>query len=1028
MRRTTALALPVFLCLCVTAIGQQTDVIAEFGFSGGVVVSIGCDDPQELMGLRASNRIVHGLDTREEIVARTRAAIRQAGLDGTVSVEVFDGKRLPYIDNLVNVVVAEKPGALSVDEITRVLAPNGIAFLKGEKLVKPRPDDIDDWSHFFHSASGNPVAADRQVGPPRHMQWEDGPRGTRSHEKMSSVSVVVGAGGRVFSIMDEGPLASVYLPSKWTLTARDAFNGVVLWKRPIETWHSQLFPLKSGPYQLTRRVVATDDRVYVTMGITAPLSEINAATGEVIRTFEGTEHTEEVLHCDGKVIAVVNDSKDPVPFDYPKSKLRTNYTIAVEAKSRSVVVIDVASGKALWSEKGGAITPMTIIADDGKVFFHSENTIRCLDMASGKSVWNQPAPSKLKLATNSSPGLLVQDGVVVFAETNRLSAFLADDGKPMWSIDCHASVYRSPIGACVIDGVIWFPDSNSWETNSGRNGAQGLFVGYDLKSGEKSHEFAPDLDQNVGVCHHRCSMPKATDKYLVTSWPGVEFIDTTTGKMKASHWVRGACLFGSMPANGLVYAPPNPCACYPEGKLNGFVALAPLREDNGGRIADSKRLVKSPAYGAKRAGKAESDSWPTLRRDNERSGSTDVSLAPGLKSQWTQELVGRLTQSVVADGKLFVAAIDAHTVHAFDAKSGSPLWNYTTGGRVDSPPTYHNGTVVFGSRDGAVYCLDATTGELVWKFIAALNDRKTVSFGQLESLWPVSGSVLIQDGVASFAAGKSGFVDGGIVLYRLGAATGKQLSATTIDLMSPDGAQTQVTWLSMPGALPDVLSSDGEYIYMRHIAFDLEGARLDHPGANHLYSANGFVGNPDFHRTFWKVGSGSLQSRIGVPTGEGQGSAVLAMGKERLYHFAREKAITAALKDGEEYFLSSTSQPKTNAQPAGALEPKQRKQGRQAKAKTTDTTDGWKYPSPMRVRAMIVAGETLFIAGPKGEWTHSLDAYEGREGIALMAVSAADGKAIGETALPAEPVYDGMSVAYGNLYVSDKSGVITCYH
>ena len=82
----------------------------------------------------------------------------------------------------------------------------------------------------------------------------------------------------------------------------------------------------------------------------------------------------------------------------------------------------------------------------------------------------------------------------------------------------------------------------------------------------------------------------------------------------------------------------------------------------------------------------------------------------------------------------------------------------------------------------------------------------------------------------------------------------------------------------------------------------------------------------------------------------------------------------------------------------------------------------------MRVRAMILASETVFVAGPKGEWTHSLDAYEGREGIALMALSAADGKALGETPLPAEPVYDGMSVAYENLYVSDKSGTITCYH
>ena len=37
----------------------------------------------------------------------------------------------------------------------------------------------------------------------------------------------------IFSIIDEGPTASVLLPPQWNLVAQDAFNGVVLWKRKI---------------------------------------------------------------------------------------------------------------------------------------------------------------------------------------------------------------------------------------------------------------------------------------------------------------------------------------------------------------------------------------------------------------------------------------------------------------------------------------------------------------------------------------------------------------------------------------------------------------------------------------------------------------------------------------------------------------------------------------------------------------------------------------------------------------------------
>ena len=80
---------------------------------------------------------------------------------------------------------------------------------------------------------------------------------------MSSVVAVVSAGGRVFYILDEGSAVSALLAPKWTLVARDGFNGTILWKRAIGKWHTSRWPLKSGPAQLPRRLVAMGDRVYV---------------------------------------------------------------------------------------------------------------------------------------------------------------------------------------------------------------------------------------------------------------------------------------------------------------------------------------------------------------------------------------------------------------------------------------------------------------------------------------------------------------------------------------------------------------------------------------------------------------------------------------------------------------------------------------------------------------------------------------------------------------------------------------------
>lgn len=105
-------------------------------------------------------------------------------------------------DNLVNLLVAEDIGSVSVDEVLRVLVPKGVAYVKQDgrwsKTLKPWPRGIDEWSHHCHGPDGNPVARDRVVGPPKRFQWIAGPKWMRAHDTDSSVNALVSAGGRVF--------------------------------------------------------------------------------------------------------------------------------------------------------------------------------------------------------------------------------------------------------------------------------------------------------------------------------------------------------------------------------------------------------------------------------------------------------------------------------------------------------------------------------------------------------------------------------------------------------------------------------------------------------------------------------------------------------------------------------------------------------------------------------------------------------------------------------------------------------------
>ena len=71
---------------------------------------------------------------------------------------------------------------------------------------------------------------------------------------------------------------------------------------------------------------------------------------------------------------------------------------------------------------------------------------------------------------------------------------------------------------------------------------------------------------------------------------------------------------------------------------------------------------------------------------------------------------------MVAADSVYIADRDSYTLHALDRINGDTRWTFTAGGRIDSPPTYYRGLVLFGSRCGWVYCLRASDGQLVWKF------------------------------------------------------------------------------------------------------------------------------------------------------------------------------------------------------------------------------------------------------------------------------------------------------------------------
>jgi len=1029
--------------------GQAEDILAESGVTGGLIVHLGCGDGKLTAELCAGEQyLVHGLDTDPENVAEAREHIQRLGLYGKVSVEVLDGVRLPYVDNLVNLLVVEDRGDVSAGECMRVVAPGGVICSKSggkwHKMVKRRSGMLDEWTHHLHDAGGNAVGEDRVVGPPQHLQWTAGPIWARSHGWTPSVSAMVSAGGRLFYICDETlPCADASVPSKWALVARDAFSGVLLWKCPVSNWDSVDFsgtPSTGGhgvvgrftmPPNIGKRLVAVGDTVYVTLGPRAPVTALDAATGKRKCVYGETAGADEILCADGRLIVSINPS-EKTPDAAP---------------AKRVCAVDIKTGDMLWDRGGFAGIRTSIMQDPfgrlelaaggGRVFVLTTDAIECLDGKTGQRKWREERPALPEDAVTKlgyagmyeylSTVMVYHDGVVLLAQPEpnthhtyhtmpgTLYAYNARNGRRIWKHGYGAWGHCTPPDVFVVGDVVWTHVNAETEFGSvwgkGYKAKDPSIVDYriqalDLDTGEVRKELATKDVFNVGH-HHRCYRNKITEKFMVSSRRGVEFVDLETGENYQNHWVRSGCLLGYVPCNGLLYVTPHPCGCYINAKINGFNALAPRRETEN-KIAT--RLVKGPAYrstGERRGGAGGPGDWPTFRHDSRRSGATESAVSSELEIAWKANIGTKPSALVVAGGKVLVSGVDTHSVHALNAGDGKQMWKYTMGGRVDSPPTYRDGFAICGSADGRVYCLRAEDGELAWRFEAAPQRGLMSAFGQLESAWPVPGSVMMHEGKCWFAAGRSSYIDDGIHLYGLDPVTGNADHEDIIYSPDPETGKSspEPDGFQVAGVLNDIPVTDGTNVFIRQMNVS---SGEDGTG-KHLFATGGYLDRSWFNRTYWQIGKAKT-------------SGLMVLGDEVAYGvevYASRSREVVFKPGGNAYRLRCL--PLT-------VQPSPRANQNVKRAARNEPKPVWEKQLDIRVTAMIRAADKIFVAGspdivdpedPHGAW-------EGRKGGVLAVFSAEDGERIKEYKLPAPPVWDGMAAAQGKLFISTVDGGILC--
>ena len=1025
-------------------------ILNETGIQGGIIVHIGCDDPGRLAKVRVGKAcVVHGLDTDAAKVARAREFLSARRLHGPVSASVYDGTRLPYADNLVNLVIADELGSLSREEVLRVLTPLGAAWIGGRKLVKPWPRELDEWPQYLHEADNNAVSRDTAVGPPRHMQWVTGPAWSRSHMAIATVNSVVTARGRIFTIEDRATVENPFLPGRFALVARDAFNGVVLWEYEFAAWEPVTRYIKDMAVQLQRRLAAIGDRVYCTPGIDASVTAFDARTGEVLKVYDRTKETQEFVYHENRFYAIVGDRMNSAQYNIVKTQASKGVTTGGTDKDApfdgtgfkegyarefqdltetkcSILAIDAATGKVLWEDADVVnYVAATLAIKDRSAVYMTRRGLKCLNTRTGDAVWKVAKDIKSGDGTESNT-LVISGETVYTAEGQKLIAYSLRNGQEKWTSTSRNN-YEKTADLFVVGGLAW-------------TGGAGQPTSHDPQTGKETRVLAQIMKGPMG--HDRCYRNFITEKYFINSKTGgADFVNLKTGQEFPNHWVRGTCGMGVLPANGMLYAPPYSCQCSAGAMITSFNALytePDLRApDQMIEVDRTIQLIKGPTYGqlkTKNSKLRTHHDWPVYRNDNARGGANDAGLSAALAEKWKVTFTGTPSAPIAADGKVFVANADAYTVCALDAADGKILWCYAAGGRVDSPPAYYKGLVLFGSRDGWVHCLRADDGVLVWRF-KDLPDKLVGAFGRLESAWPVNGSVLVKDDTVYFSAGRSSFLDGGIFLYALNPRTGavkhtRQIYGPFDDKNGFPATASRVDSAPGDGFKGDIMVSDGELLYMRHKAFnaDLTTSQNARP---HLIPSAGFLDDTPQHRTYWTVNTTYSWTAV-----RGVDSDILAVDGNRCYgvlgfHTQRHSYFDPR-KSGYKLFAASLQNSSQTQAAASGEAPGRKRRGAKKGASRAGSKELWSTNIPLTGKAIIKAGGTICVAGTPMKFRNNLfedfvASYEQRLGGVLWLASAKDGRKIAEYKLDAAPAWDAMAAVDGRLFISLRDGSVRCF-
>ncbi|GDY12903.1 hypothetical protein LBMAG53_17810 [Planctomycetota bacterium] len=1041
------------------------------GVDRGLVVLLGTSDAEAALALaKAAPVVVHSVAADAVGEERLRTQFVAAGVHGQVTAGRLgaDG-RVALVDALASAVVADLDAnpKLSREEALRILRPLGTAQLKvggtWNTLVKPRPVEHDDWAQYYHDGAMSEQSKDTAAGPAQGLQWVS-PRSNPNQ----GVCII-----RDLVIRQEAQ----------GLVARDAFNGLPVWRRP---------DLASATrYSL----VADQDRLFVFNGTFQ--TALNLRTGQT-----------EFEIKDGLVItrpsfAELKARGDPDGYVWSDTfkdiETRLSDGVLVQSAGDTLAAIEAKTGKRLWAQSATAAKWSIPIVDQGTVYIiKGQNarsssythwpmpllqTIHAFDLRTGTErwTWNWAAEMPAYFAANEVPWekslpLAPPDkrvGVVMHAtkDGNQLVYLLRAELETAQGKGglIRQLVVDATTGKRLAYGPIPGYRKDWMEPNqigSGHSGARVFAAGGKWWFTSIGGVFgtadpsAPTDQGKWGSPYAKVIRPVGCTVYRAS--PRFVFGSLTTyaldGKeIQQTNAARTLCDVGAFPANGLSYISSNGCHCLPY--LPGTNTFHPRPVQPADETDRLQRGTAGPAPTVP----ASADSWPMFLRDHARTSWAETAIPgnltvawtavpanpladPILGEDWAQQWYGQgpVTGLSVAEGIAVAALTDRQQIVALDPVDGKERWRVTVDGRVDSQPTIAQGLVFAGTRNGWLYALNRDTGSLVWRFRAAPRLERIVANAQLESPWPLFGTVTVDNEGVWAIAGRHNDSDGGLWWWRLDPLTGKVLKNGRFgqDGLRPNiegtGSYDFGTVERPLGSNSPLVSNDKVMLLPKLFAKRVDGGLQVFDMTKPATLAPGQKPPPMNMRRYYEL---VHASEIMVPGNYGLLSSDTGYVCEKKvgygWIFARQLAyrgdqiVCVAGTPGNVQFrmgnggLSQISAFRRLDQPEESADKRNVRGAEQLWRLISPLTENRDDEATAGVRTLAVAGDVALI----GLYVNAQNQEAERKRMPnrLLVLNRADGKELQQLALPGTPIRGGISAVGGRVYVSTKDGSITCF-